>query len=71
MNEEAAVACRRAAWAVDAAADARARAAAAAQRGWRGPARDAFDADLARVQAEAADLAADLRRTAAALATDA
>lgn len=68
MSDEEAAACRRAAWAVDAAADARARAATLAQQGWRGPARDAFDADLARVQAEAADLVADLHRAAAALA---
>jgi hypothetical protein len=57
-------ACRRAAAAVDDAAEARRRAALAAQAGWRGPAREVFDADLVRLQREAADLAADLRATA-------
>jgi hypothetical protein len=65
---EAIAACQRTAVAVDVAATARLVAALAAQVQWRGPARDAFDAELARVQAEATDLAADLRSTAGALA---
>jgi len=60
-------ACRQAAAAIDGAAEARRGAALVAQRAWRGPAREAFDADLSRLQREAADLAADLRATAASL----
>lgn len=60
-------ACRRVATLVEAAADVRARAAAAAQAGWCGPARDRFDAELAALQREAAHLAADLRSRAAAI----
>jgi hypothetical protein len=52
---------------VDLAADVRQRAARLAQDGWSGPARDDFDAGLAALQRAAADLADDLRRTAAEL----
>lgn len=62
-----AAAYRRLAAAVDAAAQARHEAAARAQRHWRGPAREDFDERLASVQAEAADLAAEARRLAAAI----
>lgn len=58
-------ACARAAAAVDAAAGVRHRVAAVALDGWVGPARDAFETDLLRVQAEATDLAAELRLAAA------
>lgn len=58
---------RRAAGAVDDAANVRSRAASAAQAGWHGPARDAFDDDLAAIQREAAALVDDLLTTAASL----
>lgn len=58
---------RRAAGAVDDAANARSRAASAAQAGWHGPAREAFDRDLAGIQREAAALVEELLAAAAAL----
>src|SRR5690606_23070278 len=60
-------ACRRAAACVDGAAGVRQGLAVAATAEWRGPARDAFDTDLAGLQREAAGLADDLRLRAAAV----
>lgn len=60
-------ACARAAALVSALADIRGAAAAVARDGWQGPARDRFDADVVRLDAEAAGLLTDLARTAAAI----
>jgi hypothetical protein len=61
-------ACGAAASAIDRAADERRSAAAGARAEWRGPARDAFDVTLGRLEREAAALIADLRTTAGAIA---
>jgi uncharacterized protein YukE len=66
--DAAAATCRAVAAAVDEAAMVRAHAAGRAQDGWRGPARERFDAELAVLQREAAALADDLRSAAGAIA---
>lgn len=60
-------ACTRAAALVVRLADARASAASVARRDWRGAARDHFDEAVARLDHDAAGLAADLGRLAGAL----
>ncbi|HEX2851070.1 MAG TPA: WXG100 family type VII secretion target [Acidimicrobiales bacterium] len=58
---------RRCARLLDDQTDHRLRLAAEATRAWRGPARDRFDGELARMKAQAADLAAALRSAARAI----
>jgi uncharacterized protein YukE len=65
--EAAVAALRSTADLLDRQTDARVRFAADAQREWRGPSRDAFDVQLARMVREAADLAAALRSSARAI----
>lgn len=60
----AAAACTGAAAALGALVEARSVAAAVARQAWRGPARERFDADLARLDGEAAALLAELARAA-------
>ena len=62
-------ACQRSAGLVAALADARARAAAEARADWLGDTRDDFDRDALRLDVDAAELIAELARTAAGLAT--